>query len=42
MAAGRAAGVLTVGCTYGYGDYSELDGAGLIVDSISELLKFLN
>ena len=42
MAAGRAAGVLTVGCTYGYGDYKELEGAGLIVDSFYELLKFLN
>lgn len=42
MAAGRAAGVLTVGCTYGYGEKRELEGAGLIVDCFSELLKFLN
>jgi phosphoglycolate phosphatase len=37
--AGRGAGVLTIGCTYGYGDISELDEADYRVDQFAELLK---
>ena len=40
--AGKAAGVFTVGCDYGYGPRHELDGADLIIGSFPELLEFIN
>jgi phosphoglycolate phosphatase len=36
--AGKGAGVVTVGCTYGYGDLSELSGADYRIDRFPELL----
>jgi phosphoglycolate phosphatase len=39
VAAGRDAGVMTVGCTYGYGELSELDDASVRINSFSELLQ---
>ncbi len=39
IAAGRGAGVVTVGCTWGYGEPSELAGADYRVDSFAELLN---
>jgi phosphoglycolate phosphatase len=39
IAAGNAAGVVTVGCTYGYGEISELEGADFYVRSFSALLE---
>jgi len=36
--AGKGAGVVTVGCSYGYGDLSELAGADYRVDSFPELI----
>lgn len=38
MAAGQGAGVYTVGCSYGYGDLSELSGADYQVHDITSLL----
>lgn len=38
VAAGKAAGVLTVGCTYGYGDLQEVEGADYLVGAFSEIL----
>jgi phosphoglycolate phosphatase len=38
MAAGQGAGVITVGCSYGYGDSSELAGADYRVGGFPELL----
>ncbi|HJV36984.1 HAD-IA family hydrolase [Geomonas sp.] len=38
MAAGEGAGVITVGCSYGYGDQSELAGADFIVADLPALL----
>jgi len=38
MAAGQGAGVLTVGCSYGYGDRSELAGADYLVEDFPSLL----
>ncbi len=38
VAAGKAAGVVTVGCTYGYGELSELEEADYLVGSFTELL----
>jgi phosphoglycolate phosphatase len=38
IAAGVSAGVLTVGCSFGYGDHSELAGADYLVDRIPALL----
>lgn len=38
VAAGRAAGVLTVGCTYGYGDMSEVEDADYLVGDFAEIL----
>jgi phosphoglycolate phosphatase len=37
--AGNAAGVVTVGCSYGYGDAEELVAAGYRVGAFSELLS---
>lgn len=39
MAAGKAAGVVTVGCTYGYGALAELKDADYLVDTFAELLE---
>jgi phosphoglycolate phosphatase len=38
VAAGRGAGVVTVGCTYGYGDPLELVDASYRIDSFAELM----
>lgn len=38
VAAGLAAGVLTIGCTYGYGKPAELDGAAIRIREFAELL----
>ena len=38
MAAGEGAGVVTVGCSYGYGDSSELAGADYLVSDFPSLL----
>ena len=37
IAAGRAAGIRTVGCTYGYGGTGELTDATLVVNGFAEL-----
>lgn len=39
IAAGKAAGVTTVGCTFGYGDLSELADADYRVNSLPQLLQ---
>jgi phosphoglycolate phosphatase len=39
IAAGQGAGVITVGCDYGYGDSSELEGADYRVADFASLLK---
>ena len=39
MAAGRDAGVTTVGCTYGYGELPELAAASFRINSFAELLQ---
>lgn len=39
VAAGGGAGVLTVGCSYGYGDISELTGADYVVADFPSLLR---
>lgn len=38
VAAGGAAGVLTIGCSYGYGEPAELDGATIRIREFAELL----
>jgi phosphoglycolate phosphatase len=38
MLAGRGAGVVTIGCTYGYGDISELNDADYRIDWFTELI----
>jgi phosphoglycolate phosphatase len=38
VAAGRGAGVVTVGCTYGYGDFAELRDADYRIDAFPQLL----
>lgn len=38
MIAGKGAGVVTVGCTYGYGEASELVGADYLIDQFVNLL----
>jgi phosphoglycolate phosphatase len=37
--AGKGAGVVTIGCTYGYGDLEELAGADYRIDRFAELLE---
>jgi phosphoglycolate phosphatase len=37
--AGKAAGVVTVGCTYGYGELSELSNSDYCVASFTEILE---
>jgi phosphoglycolate phosphatase len=39
IAAGRGAGVVTVGCTYGYGELAELAEADYRIDRFPELLE---
>ena len=39
VAAGRGAGVVTVGCRYGYGDHAELAGADYLVEDFPSLLN---
>lgn len=39
VAAGRGAGVVTVGCTYGYGDLAELRDADYRIDALPQLLE---
>jgi phosphoglycolate phosphatase len=39
MAAGKGAGVVTVGCSYGYGDNDELSGADYLVGDFPSLLQ---
>lgn len=41
VSAGRAAGVLTIGCTYGYGAREELADADYLVNSFAELSALL-
>ena len=38
IAAGNGAGVITVGCTFGYGDPAELASADYRIDSFGQLL----
>jgi phosphoglycolate phosphatase len=38
MIAGRDAGVVTIGCTYGYGESDELAGADYRIDRFAELI----
>ena len=38
IAAGKGAGVITVGCDFGYGDEEELAGADYRVGSIADVL----
>jgi phosphoglycolate phosphatase len=38
IAAGKSAGVVTVGCTYGYGEDAELTEADYLVGTLTELL----
>lgn len=38
IAAGKAAAVATVGCTFGYGDRDEIADADYLIDSVPELL----
>jgi phosphoglycolate phosphatase len=37
MIAGKGAGVVTIGCTYGYGELEELAGADYRIDRFAEL-----
>lgn len=39
IAAGQAAGMATIGCTFGYGDLAEIEDADFMIDSLPELLK---
>jgi phosphoglycolate phosphatase len=38
IAAGKGAGIITVGCTYGYGDRAEIADADYLVDTVTGLL----
>jgi phosphoglycolate phosphatase len=38
IAAGKAAGIVTIGCTFGYGDREEVADADYLIDSVPELL----
>lgn len=38
IAAGNGAGVVTVGCSWGYGDAAELAGADWLIDTFADLL----
>jgi phosphoglycolate phosphatase len=39
IAAGKAAGMITIGCTFGYGDMEEIGDADYLIDSLPELLE---
>jgi phosphoglycolate phosphatase len=39
IAAGKGAGIVTVGCTYGYGDMTEIADADYLIDSAPDLLE---
>lgn len=39
IAAGQAAGIITIGCTFGYGDPAEIADADFLIDSLPELLE---
>jgi phosphoglycolate phosphatase len=39
IAAGRAAGIATIGCTVGYGDLAEIEDADFLIDSLPELMQ---
>jgi len=39
IAAGQAAGMATIGCTFGYGELAEIEDADFLIDSLPELLK---
>jgi phosphoglycolate phosphatase len=39
IAAGKASGIVTVGCTYGYGNPAELKDADFLIDAVAELLE---
>jgi len=39
IAAGQAAGMATIGCTFGYGDLAEIEDADFLIDSLPVLLK---
>jgi phosphoglycolate phosphatase len=39
IAAGKGAGIVTVGCTYGYGDRTEIADADYLIDTVSGLLE---
>jgi len=39
IAAGKAAGMVTIGCTFGYGDLEEIGDADYLIDSLPELLE---
>jgi len=39
IAAGKAAGMVTIGCTFGYGDLAEIEDADFLIDSLPELLE---
>lgn len=39
VAAGNGAGVITVGCTYGFGELSELAEANFRITAFAELLQ---
>jgi len=41
IAAGRGAGVVTVGCTWGYGDHEELAEADYRIDSFSKISEII-
>jgi len=38
IAAGKAASIVTVGCSWGYGDHSEIEGADYLIHRLPELL----
>jgi phosphoglycolate phosphatase len=39
IAAGKGAGIVTVGCTYGYGDMTEIADADYLIESAPDLLE---
>jgi phosphoglycolate phosphatase len=39
IAAGQAAGIATIGCTFGYGDLAEIEDADYLIGSLPELLQ---
>jgi phosphoglycolate phosphatase len=39
IAAGKAAGMVTIGCTFGYGEMAEIADADYLIDSLPGLLE---